>query len=64
MTEQGSKPVNSGQAVYDGLSDGAKAAVDALPDYPFIGKHAIEKAEQLVSTLKRIDLAAPGIWSI
>jgi hypothetical protein len=64
MTGKGSEALNPGQAIYDTLSDEAKAAVDALPDYPFIGPDAADKAEQLVATLDHINRSEPEIWSI
>lgn len=64
VSEQGDSTVNPGQAVYDALSDEAKAAVDALPEDLFVGESGLAAVQRMVESIKHINSLAPNIWSI
>ena len=65
LSEQGTEGdggVNPGQEIYDGLSDEAKAAVDALPDDLFVGADGLNAARRMVQTIRMVDEINPLSW--
>lgn len=64
MTEQTIDTVNPGQAIYDALSDEAKAAVDALPDGVFAGDTGEIAASHFAVEIQKANESNDAVWSI
>jgi len=64
MSEQGSEAANPGQAIYDALSDEAKAAVDSLPSDLLEGENGPSLAQFMASSAYHINSRNPALWSI
>ena len=64
MTEQGSEAMNPGQAIYDALSDEAKAAVDALPNDVLASAVGRMAASIMAAGILSAHKAAPYCWSV
>ncbi len=64
MSEQVGEAVNPGQAIYDALSDEAKAAVDALPGDVFAGETGRTAARFMASSAHAANEQNKALWSV
>lgn len=64
MPEQVNEPMSPGQAIYDALSDEAKAAVDALPDDVLGGEDGVAAAKIMAATARTAHSVNPVGWLI
>lgn len=56
--------VSLGQAIYDALSDEAKAAVDALPDDLFTDSEGIDHSGRFLKSIRLVHEDRPELWSV